>query len=194
MFGEKFYKYLEELNNWQSSLYSLCLAQRLLPNFLLYCDTTDNHQAKNSIIKIISTMWIFHTDKTNHINLEDLIMELEHYIPNPTEDGPYGAFPALDFCVALGSSINSIINYTGEESIEACKASVCTVAKFLEIQDETEYSDEELYELPLMEEELDFQVSLLKRIRNQKREFEFLDNIRKEFESIKISNIGISIE
>lgn len=193
MFGDKFYKYLEELNNWQRSLFSLCLAQRMYPNYILFCETTGDHEAAHVFTDTIEQMWVYHTDKNNHINLEELLFRLEKHIPEPREDGPYGAFPALDACVALSSSINAIIANLGDEAIEACKASVCTVAKFLEMQNDEEYDDDELREMPLMDSEIEYQVELLKQVK-QKRDSAHIASIRDELLAVKVSNIGVSLE
>ena len=108
IFGEKFYKMLNELKPWQQSLFALTLAQRQSPNFLLYADVTENHEALRDFRNILNTMWEFHTDKENHISLEKLLETLEKHIPEIDDDSPYGAYPALDACISLSQSIISV--------------------------------------------------------------------------------------
>lgn len=191
IFGEKFYKMLNELKPWQQSLFALTLAQRQSPNFLLYADVTENHEALRDFRNILNTMWEFHTDKENHISLEKLLETLEKHIPEIDDDSPYGAYPALDACISLSQSINAIVNHFGDEAEHASSASICTVAKYLEFTEEAEYQDEELYEKQLIVEEMDYQINLLDRISNARRSPEFTNELRKECEELGCSNIGI---
>ncbi len=194
IFGEKFYKMLNELKPWQQSLFALTLAQRQSPNFLLYADVTENHEALRDFRNILNTMWEFHTDKENHISLEKLLETLEKHIPEIDDDSPYGAYPALDACISLSQSINAIVNHFGDEAEHASSASICTVAKYLEFTEEAEYQDEELYEKQLIVEEMDYQINLLDRISKAKRSPEFTNELRKECEELGCSNIGIMVD
>lgn len=191
IFGEKFYKMLNELKPWQQSLFALTLAQRQSPNFLLYADVTENHEALRDFRNILNTMWEFHTDKENHISLEKLLETLEKHIPEIDDDSPYGAYPALDACISLSQSINAIVNHFGDEAEHASSASICTVAKYLEFTEDAEYQDEELYEKQLIVEEMDYQINLLDRISKAKRSPEFTNELRQECEELGCSNIGI---
>lgn len=193
MFGEKFYRYLSEMKNWQRSLFALGLAQRMSPNYILYCEATENGEWAHEFKRILSELWVYHTDKLNHIDLESLLLELERRIPNPTPEGPYGAYPALDACVALSCAINAIISNIGDEAEVASNASICTVAKFLEIQNDAEYDDEELREFELMNNEIEFQVELMNSVKKQ-RSPELAQEIKDGIIAIGSSNIGINLE
>ena len=69
IFGEKFYKMLNELKPWQQSLFALTLAHRQSPNFLLFAEVTEDHEAKKDFLNILNTMWEFQTVRTEHIRL-----------------------------------------------------------------------------------------------------------------------------
>ena len=194
IFGEKFYRMLNELNPWQQSLFALTLAHRQSPNFLLYAEVTENHEAKKDFLDILGTMWEFHTDKENHINLEKLLETLEQHIPDIDDDSPYGAYPALDACISLSQAINAITNHFGDEAEHASSASICTVAKYLEFTEEAVYEDDELYEKPLIAEEMDYQINLLERISKSRRSPEFTRLLKKECEEMECSNIGITAD
>ncbi len=194
IFGEKFYKMLNELKPWQQSLFALTLAHRQSPNFLLFAEVIEDHEAKKDFLNILNTMWEFHTDKENHINLENLLETLEKHIPDIDDDSPYGAYPALDACISLSQSINAIVNHFGEEAEHASSASICTVAKYLEFTEDAVYEDEELYDKQLIVEEMDYQINLLDRISKATRSPEFTNALRKECEELGCSNIGICID
>jgi uncharacterized protein len=193
MFGEKFYRYLNEMKNWQRSLFALALAQRMSTNYILYCESIGHGEWAHEFKRILHEMWIYHTDKFNHIDLESLLIELEKRIPNPLPEGPYGAYPALDACVALSCSINAIISNVGDEAEVASNASVCTVAKFLEIQNDAEYDNDELREFDLINTEIEFQVELMQSVRKQRSE-ELVSEIKDGIIELGCSNIGIPAE
>lgn len=192
IFGEKFYKNLGELSPWQQSIFALVLAHRQSPNFLLYAEMNEDTAAQNDFMHVLDTMWEYHMDKDNHIDLESLLEQLERHIPEIDDDTPYGAYPALDACISLSMSINAIINHFGDEAEQACGASICTVAKYLEITDDTLYSDEELYEKQLIVEEMDFQIELMNTISRAKRSLDFITKMKDECSGFEFSNIGIS--
>ncbi len=193
MFGDKFYRYLSELKNWQRSLFALALAQRMSNNYILYAQATENHEWASMFAHVLSEMWIYHTDKDNHVDLQELLHELEYRMPELSDDSPYGAYPALDACHALSASINAIVSNTGEEALVASKASVCTVAKFLEVTKGQEFTDDELRDFPLMEQEIEYQVMLLQKCRGY-RDTKVITTIRDEIIASGVSNIGISLE
>ena len=102
-------------------------------------------------------------------------------------------YPALDACVALGCAYNSVICRVGEEANDASHASVGTVAGFIEMLEERDLTDEELYEHEYMEAELEFQVELLKRVAHE-RDSDRILAIRTFAAQDGVSNIGISLE
>ena len=81
----------------------------------------------------------------------------------------------------------------GEEANDASHASVGTVAGFIEMLEERDLSDEELYEHEYMEAELEFQVELLKRVAHE-RDSDRILAIRTFAAQDGVSNIGISLE
>ncbi|MGL5462546.1 MAG: DUF416 family protein, partial [Aeromonas veronii] len=72
-------------------------------------------------------------------------------------------------------------------------ASVGTVAGFIELLEERDLTEEELYEHEYMEAELEFQVELLKRVAHE-RDSERILAIRVFASQDGVSNIGISLE
>ena len=192
IFGEKFYSYLNELSPWQCSLYGLCLAIRMSPNFYLYAEVSNLPEAKKAFSNCIDGLVRFHTDKHNDVSLEPLLLELEKFIPNLDVDSSFGAFAALDACIAVSSSINAIIDRVGEESVEACNASICTVAKYLELSLDRELDNDELREMDLIFEEMEYQVSLHKFI-TQKKSPDDVSAYLSQLLRSNCSNIGISV-
>ncbi len=191
MFGDKFYKRLGDLEPWQQTVFALALAERMYPNYQLYAESTGKGDAV-AFRAVLDSLWRYLTEKSSRVNLSVILEEFEPHIPDPTQETSYGAYPALDACVALGCAYNSVICRIGEEAEEASNASIGSVAGFLELLAERDLSHEELYEQELMESEMSFQVELLNQVARP-RDPEQILAIRALAAQDGVSNIGISL-
>ncbi len=192
MFGDKFYKRLGDLEPWQQSVFALALAERMYPNYHLYAEST----GKGNAIEFraaLDSLWRYLTEKGSRVNLSAILESFEAFIPDPTHEESYGAYPALDACVALGCAYNSVICRIGEEAMEASNASIGSVAGFIEMLEERELTEDELYEQPLMEQEMAFQVELLNQV-SRPRDPQQILAIRSLAAQDGVSNLGIALE
>jgi len=192
VFGDKFYKRLGDLEPWQQSVFALALAERMYPNYHLYAEST----GKGNAIEFraaLDSLWRYLTEKGSRVNLSSILESFEVFIPDPTHEESYGAYPALDACVALGCAYNSVICRIGEEAMEASNASIGSVAGFIEMLEERELTEEELYEQPLMEQEMAFQVELLNQV-SRPRDPQQILAIRSLAAQDGVSNLGIALE
>ena len=192
MFGDKFYKRLGDLEPWQQSVFALALAERMYPNYHLYAEST----GKGNAIEFraaLDSLWRYLTEKGSRVNLSSILESFEVFIPDPSHDESYGAYPALDACVALGCAYNSVICRIGEEAMEASNASIGSVAGFIEMLEERELTEDELYEQPLMEQEMAFQVELLNQV-SRPRDPQQILAIRSLAAQDGVSNLGIALE
>lgn len=192
MFGDKFYKRLRELQPWQQTVFALALAERMYPNYALFAQASGFGSAM-AFRQTLDQMWEYLTVKGSRVNLSALLEEFESQIPDPTRFDSYGAYPALDACVALGCAYNSVICRVGEESEEASHASIGCVAGFIEMLEGREMEDDELYEHEVFESELEFQVELQKRVAFE-RDSDSILAIKAFAAQGGVSNIGISLE
>lgn len=192
VFGDKFYKRLNKLMPWQQTVFALALAERMSPNYYLYAESSGQGDAA-AFRQALDTLWDYLTHKSSRVDLSAVLESFEPQIPNPVPEGNYGAYPALDACVALGCAYNSVICRIGEESEEASNASIGSVAGFIEMTEEREFSDEELYEQELMQSEMEFQVELLNQV-DQPRDPAQILAIRELAAQGGVSNLGISLE
>ncbi|WP_417617183.1 YjaG family protein [Oceanisphaera sp.] len=192
MFGEKFYKKINKLAPWQQTVFALALAQRMYPNYQLFSETS---QFGNSgrMRETLDVLWTYLTVKGSRVDLSAELESFETQIPDPARFEQYGAYPALDACIALGAAYNSVICRLGEEAIEASSASLGTVAGFVELLAERELSEEELYDNELIMAEMEFQVELLEKV-SQPRDANVILAIRDFASQGGVSNIGISLE
>jgi len=192
VFGDKFYKRLGDLEPWQQSVFALALAERMYPNYHLYAEST----GKGNAIEFraaLDSLWRYLTEKGSRVNLSSILESFEVFIPDPTHEESYGAYPALDACVALGCAYNSVICRIGEEAMEASNASIGSVAGFIEMLEERELTEDELYEQPLMEQEMAFQVELLNQV-SRPRDPQQILAIRSLAAQDGVSNLGIALE
>ena len=192
MFGDKFYKRLGKLMPWQQTVFALALAERMYPNYALYAQSTGRGN-EGAFREALDSLWGYMTEKGSRVDLGAILESFEEHIPNPVKEENYGAYPALDACVALGCAYNSVICRLGEEAIEASNASIGSVAGFIEMLAERDFSDEELYEHELMESEMSFQVALMQEVDKQ-RDPEQILAIRQMASQDGVSNLGISLE
>ncbi|WP_409422027.1 YjaG family protein [Pseudaeromonas sp. ZJS20] len=192
MFGEKFYKRLDKFQPWQQTLFALALAERMYPNYVLYAETSGKGDGQ-AFRAALDALWQYLTQKSSRVDLGAILEQFEEQVPDPRLEDHYGAYPALDACVALGAAYNSVICRIGEEAQEASHASVGSVAGFIELMEEQELEEEALYAHPLMEAELEFQVELLNRVGNPRDAEQIL--VLKEWAGQGgVSNLGISLE
>ena len=192
MFGDKFYKRLGKLMPWQQTVFALALAERMYPNYALYAQSTGRGN-EGAFREALDSLWGYMTEKGSRVDLGAILESFEDHIPNPVKEENYGAYPALDACVALGCAYNSVICRLGEEAIEASNASIGSVAGFIEMMAERDFSDEELYEHELMESEMSFQVALMQEV-DKPRDPEQILAIRQMASQEGVSNLGISLE
>lgn len=192
MFGDKFYKKINKLAPWQQTVFALALAERMYPNYQLFSETSDFGNSQR-FRETLDTLWTYLTVKGSRVDLSAELEAFEAFIPDPTQFESYGAYPALDACVALGCAFNSVICRIGEEAIETSHASLGTVAGFVELLAERELTEEELYEDELLMAEMEFQVELLDRV-SQPRDADAILAMRDFAAQGGVSNIGISLE
>ena len=195
IFGEKYLNKKKKLSPWRQSLFALVLAQRQFANYALWCDVNEIKGGKKAYQKTLDTMWEFHQDKFNTIDLEKVLDEFEPYLLDDEKDDlSVGDLFSLDATLSISASILAIIMHEGEEAEMASRASLSGVVRKIEQENSQEYSDEELREMEAVDNEVNFQVELLELLQDAKREPSL---VKKCFElgvNQGISNIGVSLE
>ena len=195
IFGEKYFDLLKKLSPWRQSLFALVLAQRQFANYALWCNVNEIKGGKKAYQKTLDTMWEFHQDKFNTIDLEKVLDEFEPYLLDDEKDDlSVGDLFSLDATLSISASILAIIMHEGEEAEMASRASLSGVVRKIEQENSQEYSDEELREMEAVDNEVNFQVELLELLQDAKREPSL---VKKCFElgvNQGISNIGVSLE
>lgn len=195
IFGEKYYGMLKKLSPWRQSLFSLVLAQRQYPNYALWCEVNGVKGGAKAYQKTLNTLWEFHKDKFNTIDLEKVLDEFEPYLlDDEKNDLSVGDLFSLDATLSLSSSILAIIMHEGEEAEMASRASLSGVIRQIEQSSDREYTDEELREMESVDNEVNFQIELYELLEKSKREPSLVDKLYKLSLNGGVSNIGLSLE
>lgn len=195
IFGEKYYGMLKKLSPWRQSLFSLVLAQRQYPNYALWCEVNEVKWGAKAYQKTLNSLWEFHKDKFNTIDLEKVLDEFEPYLlDDEKNDLSVGDLFSLDATLSLSSSILAIIMHEGEEAEMASRASLSGVIRQIEQSSDREYTDEELREMESVDNEVNFQIELYELLEKSKREPSLVDKLYKLSLNGGVSNIGLSLE
>ena len=195
IFGEKYFDLLKKLSPWRQSLFALVLAQRQFANNAQWCDANEIKGGKKAYQKTLDTMWEFHQDKFNTIDLEKGLDEFEPYLLDDEKDDlSVGDLISLDATLSISASILAIIMHEGEEAEMASRASLSGVVRKIEQENSQEYSDEELREMEAVDNEVNFQVELLELLQDAKREPSLVKKCFDLGVNQGISNIGVSLE
>ncbi|MGN1281741.1 MAG: DUF416 family protein [Succinivibrio sp.] len=197
IFGEKFYELLSKMSPWRQSLFALTLAQRMYPNYALWCDVNEVNGGKKAFKSMLDTMWEFHTDKFNHIDLEKEAQKLEPFVVSEDKSDDMlsiGDWFSLDASIALLASANAVTEKTGEEAKMASMTSLGGVVRKIEQESDEEYDDETLREMPLVDGEVNFQVAVYELISKSSRGEDLVRKLYRLGLNDGISNIGLALD
>ena len=179
LFGNLFYKKINGLANWQQTLFALVLTTRMYPNLKLYSET-NNLDIHKTFKKNLDLLWDYLEFHEQQIDFNELQAEFLEKIT------------ASLACQALLITFDSILNHTKKEALLASEKSVVTVIKYLEVRDNTIYTDDQIVEQDAIQAELDFQMKLVDLLNHKRNEHTF-ENLKEMAENSGFSNIGIPI-
>lgn len=189
------HKRLENLESWQHITFMASLCERMLPNFQLFCQMTEQPQHSKIYQNVLNLVWEYLTIKDAKINFEAQLEKLEPIIPDVNQYDFYGVLPALDACEALSELLHSIIaGATLEQSIKLSQISLQTVATLLETEREQELNEQQLKQAEEIQQELDVQWQIYRTLKEaESRDVTLILDLKNELRAAKISNIGIEL-
>lgn len=156
------------LSQWQQIAFSAALLERMIPNYQMF----SNHAefGEFSILRNqLDLIWQW-LDKNNRckINYDAQINKLEPQIPDPQEFDFFGVFPAIDATMATMSLLQAmqdkevlsaeIVSRLSENSVNYYVELI--IADQREQSDDSEITEKEIEQHPLMEWEFDTQNEL----------------------------------
>ncbi|QYM92672.1 YjaG family protein [Dickeya zeae] len=185
---------LEKLASWQHVTFMACLCERMYPNYHEFCQQTGFGDAQ-LYRRILDLVWETQVVKDAKVNFDSQLEKLEDAIPAPDDYDIYGVYPAIDACVALSELLHSRLSgETLEHAVTISETSIRTVAMLEMTQAGREMTDEELKELPAVEEEWDIQWEIFRLLADcEERDIELIKGLRADLREAGVSNIGINL-
>ncbi|MFZ7199254.1 YjaG family protein [Avibacterium avium] len=189
------HKRLENLASWQHLTFMACLCERMLPNFQLFCQVTEQPTQSRIYQNILNLTWEYLTVKDAHINFDNQLEKFEAIIPDVNNYDFYGVVPAIEACEALSELLHSLIaGETLEHAVQVSLISLQTVIGLLETNLDRELSEQELKVSEEIEQELDVQWQIYRALReSEERDVSLILALKNEIRAEGISNIGIEI-
>lgn len=187
------HKRLERLDSWQHITFMACLCERMAPNFQLFCQLAEKEDEGRVYQNILNLVWEFLTVKDARINFDSQLEKLEEIIPSTEDYDFYAVLPAQDACEGLAELLHALIaGFTLERAIEVSQLSVKTLIELLEIEQQKEFNENELKEMPEIEQEFDVQWQIFRALKScEERDIDLILDLKKELRESGISNIGI---
>lgn len=198
MFGDRFYPLLGRLSPWKQSLFALALAQRQYAHYLLWAELSQQTSGAAAFNQALTKLWQYHQDKFNHVDIEAALDAFTPHVPDldkePDPDDPStGSLLAVDAALALTAACDAVLLHEGDEAEIASRASLAA-AVLAARQAAPEFLDDEaLRETDLVDQEVNFQVSLLELLQKAERKPEFTHFVLKTALKDGCSNIGLEL-
>lgn len=188
------HKRIERFESWQHLTFMACLCERMLPNFQLFCEVTEQPENAKIFQNILNLVWEHLTVKGAKINFDNQLEKLEAIIPDVNDYEFFGVLPAQEACEALSELLHSLIaGSTLEQAIRISQISLGTVASYLEMQQDQELNEQQLKAAEEIQEELDVQWQIY-RILNEteERDVELILGLKNDLREAGVSNLGLS--
>ncbi|MCR5537336.1 MAG: YjaG family protein [Succinivibrio sp.] len=193
-FGAKFYQKLHKLSPWQQSLFALALTMHQKPNLVLCCEVGKQPELALRFEQLLEEVKTFHQDKFNHLDLAELAAELETLLPALDQELSLGDLYVQDTLLSLQVACEAVFLHEGSEAEQASNLSLGGVFRRLEAESGAEPDEDELHEHPLVEAELQFQLSVLRLFESESNRSQLLGRLEQLLEHKRVSNIGISAD
>ncbi|GAA5218348.1 YjaG family protein [Corallincola platygyrae] len=181
---------IRELSHWHQLAFSIALCERMLPNYQLFSEAVAWGDAA-TLTNSLNAAWDALRTKPSQFNHERWQEKLAENIPDPEDYDMYGVWPAMDAATALDTLFSLFAEPKGPAALEISRLSRHCVKQYIQI---TEGEDVELKTHPLMQYEFDMQSELVEWLADHAKSPNTVSQLRKEFLSPLISNLGLSIE
>ena len=189
------------LSQWQQIAFSAALLERMIPNYKMFAEHAEFGEfsvLRNQLALI--WQWL---DKNNRckINYDAQINKLESQIPDPQEFDFFGVFPAIDSTMAIMSLLQTmqdkdiqgaeIVSRLSENSVNYYVELI--IADQREQDDDSEITDKEIEQHPLMEWEFDTQNELYYALKDSPENKDTCVKIKAMVLEEGLSNLGFEI-
>lgn len=154
------FQQVRELDGWYAVAFSASLLERMLPNYVLFCEATefaDPTQYRNSL----NAIWEWLAVPKAKINFTAQLEKIEELVPDASDFDNYGVYPAIDVAMSMSATILLIQNEDPQGAVVVSKLSQGGVEAFIEASTEQTITDLDIKGHPLMQWEIETQKELL---------------------------------
>lgn len=186
------FQQVRELEGWYAVAFAATLLERMLPNYVLFCEATeftDAAQYRNSL----NAIWEWLAVPKAKINFSAQLEKVEEAVPDAKDFDNYGVYPAIDVAMSLSATILLIQGEDPQGAVVVAKLSQGTVEAFIEASAEEPLTDLEIKQHPLMQWEIETQKELLILLAKSPKNADTCKLLKQLATSEGMSNIGLEI-
>ncbi len=186
------FQQVRELEGWHAVAFSATLLERMLPNYVLFCEATefaDPAQYRNSL----NSIWEWLAVPKAKINFSVQLEKVEDAVPDAVDFDNYGVYPAIDMAMSLSATILLIQGEDPQGAVVVSKLSQGGVEAFIEASTEEDISDVDIKQHPLMQWEIETQQELLIFLSTCAKNSESCKHLKQLATAEGMSNIGLEI-
>ena len=183
---------VRELEGWQAVAFSATLLERMLPNYVLFCEATefaDPAQYRNSL----NSIWEWLAVPKAKINFSAQLEKIEEAVPDAVDFNNYGVYPAIDVSMSMSATILLIQGEDPQGAVVVSKLSQGGVEALIEASSEEDITSADIKQHPLMQWEIETQQELLILLKNNRKNAETCKKLKALATSEGMSNIGLEI-
>ena len=186
----------KKMSVWQLKLFSLCLIERMLPNYQLFSESAEFGDVR--VLKNVTGLIWQQLDKNQKIkvNVEAQLAKVEEQIPEPEQFDFFAVYPALDTAMAVVSLLQFCSDKDGENIGHISQLSQGSVENYVSLllaQEFDEVEEDVLVEHPLMVWEKETQNELFDFIAAAPENNQTIKAAKKMVLSEGVSSLGIEL-
>jgi uncharacterized protein YjaG (DUF416 family) len=191
------YKKFNTLEDPQQALVAATLVERMLPNYLLFCQVTDFGDEK-VMRDALDVVWEKQIVKNLKLNIDKQLEKIEPNVPDIADFDLFGVYPALDTAMALTTLLAGLSGNDEEAYLDVCKLSQASVSKVVE--QELMAQNDEITTLMMQEHELsqyenDFLAELIETVGQcSKLDKTVVNQFKQRALADGVTNIGVEVE
>lgn len=184
---------VRELEGWYAIAFAATLLERMLPNYVLFCEATefaDPAQYRNSL----NAIWEWLSVPKTKVNFAAQLEKIELLVPDASDFDNYGVYPAIDVCMSMTALILLIQGEDPQGAVVVSKLSQGGVEAFIEANSDEELDSLQIKQHPLMQWEIETQQELLLMLKGSAKNAETCKQLKSLAVAEGMSNIGLEIE
>jgi len=183
---------IREFNKAKALILSCALVQRMLPNYLLFCELMQLPHAKVAN-NLVDVFWEACRNKDLKLNIEAQTLKLEEITPDVDDYDNLGVYAALDFCMACQALLQLIANEDLQGAVVVAKLSQGSVERYIGFSEDTVLTGAILRSHPLMEWEIETLQTLMTMLESNSLSNSEIKQLRQDIVSEGVSNLGIEV-